>query len=123
MTETFSIADYKKTAKKPAKFRNVWTVVDGIKFQSKREAARWSELRILEAAGAIAALKRQVRFVLTVHHVKVGIFVADFTYIENGQRQVEDSKGRRDSRDPSYQLFKLKAALMKAIYGIEVREV
>ena len=123
MAESISIAEYKKAVKKPNKFKAIKTVVDGIKFDSKREAKRWGELRLLEMDGQIAKLNRQVRFDLIVNGVKVGRLTVDFTYVENRKLVAEDSKGFRKQTDTNYQLFKLKAALVKAIYGIEVKEV
>jgi len=46
-----------------SKYRNRKTVVDGITFDSKREAARWQELKLLERAGEITELERQVEYV------------------------------------------------------------
>lgn len=93
------------------------TEVDGITFDSKREATRWQQLRLLERAGAIAGLVRQVRFELIVNDVKIGRYTADFEYVENGQRVVEDAKGAARSRD-----YILRKKLMLAIYGIEIKE-
>lgn len=106
-----------------SKYRAKRTEVDNIFFASKREASRYSELRLLEKAGAISTLKLQVPFPLIVEGQRVGIYVADFSYVEKGQLVIEDCKGYRDNRSPVYRLFKLKAALVKAIYGQEVREV
>lgn len=123
MSSVLSVKEYKKLAKKPSKYRNVRTMVDGIGFPSKREANRWKELRLLEADGQIEGLLRQPRYELVVSNVRVGTYVADFVYVENNQPVIEDVKGFRDRRRPAYQLFLLKAALVKAIYGIEVRQV
>lgn len=99
------------------KYRNQPTRVNGIRFDSKREAKRWSELLLLEMAGRIANLRRQIRFRLNVLGVEVCQYVADFVYIEAGQMIVEDVKGFRTP------VYRLKAKLMKAIHGIEIREV
>ena len=103
---------------KPAKYRNEPTVVDGVRFDSRKEAARWCELRLLERAGAIADLARQVRFVLEVGGVRVGVYVADFQYREGGERVVEDVK----SEGTRTQVYRLKKRLMLACHGIEIRE-
>lgn len=105
-------------AKLPAisKFGNVPTVVDGIRFHSKREAARYVELRWLESQGHIAELERQVKFDLDVNGVHVCRYIADFRYLENGQRIVEDSKGARTD------VYSMKAKLMLACHGIKVKE-
>lgn len=75
--------------KKRNKFRNVPTVVDGIRFASKAEARRYGELKLLEKAGKIADLELQPRFLLIAGVVYVG----DFAYREDGKRVVEDVKG------------------------------
>ena len=91
---------------------------DGHTFASKRERDRYEELAIMEAAGVIKALKRQVRHPLIVKGVKVGIYVSDFTYRERaaGPLIVEDVKG------PRTQLYLLKKRLMLALYRVEVLE-
>jgi hypothetical protein len=69
------------------------------RFDSKTEAKRWAQLRLLERAGHISELRRQVPFpLLTVGReglaVKFATYVADFVYVENGQRITEDSKAK-----------------------------
>ena len=84
------------------KYHNKKTVVDNIKFDSKLEANRYSELKLLEKAGQIFDLKLQPRFLLQPSfkykgktHRKIE-YVADFEYIENGQVVVEDVKRNRN---------------------------
>jgi hypothetical protein len=98
------------------KFGNKPTVVDGIKFPSKKEAARWMQLKLLERAGAIRDLTRQVRYTLAVNGIKVCDYIADFVYTDGRQQFVEDTKGFRTAE------YKLKAKLMKACHGIEILE-
>jgi hypothetical protein len=67
-------------------------------FDSIGEANRWAALRLREAAGLISDLQRQVRFDLLAHRpdglgAKVGQYIADFTYTEDGSRVIEDFKG------------------------------
>lgn len=72
------------------KYHAVQTEVDGIRFDSKAEAARWSELRLAERAGAITQLERQVKLLLPT-----GItWRIDFTYVEGGVQVYEDVKGK-----------------------------
>ena len=80
-------------ARARSKFGNKWTEVDGIKFQSKLEAKRWGELKLLQKAGTIRNLERQRRFELTVGDVPIGIYIADFSYFERGKPVVEETKG------------------------------
>lgn len=98
------------------KYRNVRTEVDSMFFASKREAKRYTELRLLQKAGQISDLKTQVRYPLDVNGQPVCHYVADFTYAEDGSLVVEDSKGYRTPE------FILKSKLMRAVHGIEVRE-
>lgn len=102
---------------KRSKYGNRKTEVDGLIFDSAREAKRWSELRLLERAGRIADLKRQVRYALDVNGQPICHYVADFVYRADGQPVVEDAKGFRTD------VYKLKAKLMKAVHSITVVEV
>jgi hypothetical protein len=99
------------------KFGNIRTEIDGLSFASKREARRYSELRLLVKAGQITDLKTQVRYPLEVNGQLVCNYVADFAYIEGGELVVEDAKGYRT---PEYVI---KAKLMRAVHAIDVREV
>jgi uncharacterized protein DUF1064 len=101
---------------KPSKMGNVPTIVDGVRFASKREAARWEQLRLLEAAGKITELRRQVPFRLEVCGKLVAKYVSDFVYIENGKHKIEDAKGYRTP------VYKLKRRFMSAL-GHEILEV
>lgn len=76
------------------------TIVGDVKFDSKKEAQRWIELQLLERAGEISNLRRQVRIDLMGQHrpllTKTGRqmrLTVDFAYIENGIEVLEDSKG------------------------------
>ena len=96
--------------------------VDGFLFDSLKEAKRYSELKMLERAGEITALALQPSYDLWVNDMKVCRYRADFTYVTlvngiAGVSVVEDCKG---FKTPEY---KLKKKLMRAIYGIEVKEV
>lgn len=69
-------------------------MVDRERFDSKLEAGRFGSLKLMERAGAISHLMRQVRFPLLVGGVKIGDYVADFTYLDGSHTQViEDAKG------------------------------
>lgn len=105
------------TTAKRAKYHNTRTTVDGIVFDSKREAERWQELRLMEKAGEITDLRRQVPFALTVNRQLVCHYKADFLYIRDGKEIVEDAKGLRTRE------YAIKRKLMRACYGIEIQEV
>ena len=100
------------------KFKNTPTEVDGILFQSKKEATRWRMLLLLQKAGKIKDLSRQVSYRLDVNEQKICTYIADFLYhdVDLDRLVVEDVKG---VRTPEY---KLKRKLMLAIYGIEIKE-
>jgi len=101
------------------KFRNIPTEVDGIKFDSKAEARRYNELKLLERAGEIEHLGLQPKFDLTVNGHLVCRYIADFNYWLRGTRIVEDVKSKV-TRTPQY---RIKIKLLRALTGIEVREV
>lgn len=106
-------------AGKRAKYRNVPTEVDGIKFASKLEAKRYAELKLLEMAGEIKDLAVHTSWLLLVEGFDIGRYVDDFQYIDTRTKRlvVEDTKGiiTPDCR--------IKLKLMKAIHGIDVQIV
>lgn len=106
------------------KYGNQPVIVDGIRFDSIREATRWQELKLLLRAGKIGDLKRQVPFELIPNHVENGkiterrvVYIADFVYNENGDLIVEDAKGKRTKE------YIIKRKLMLWRYEIKIREV
>ncbi len=105
--------------KRPSKYGNKFTIVDGIRFDSKAEAKRWGELKLLERANQISDLERQYRFKLAIGEQLIATYVADFRYFDRAKSEwvVEDVKGVRTAE------FKIKAKLMKALHRVEVVEV
>ena len=103
-------------AKGKSKYRNQHIIIDGIRFMSKKEGSRYLELRILQTAGEISDLRLQVPYQLNKGGTHSLIYIADFVYIENGKEVVNDAKGYRT------EVYKKKRALMKKIYGIEIKE-
>lgn len=104
------------------KYRAIPTVIDGIRFASRKEAARYRDLCLLVKVGQIVNLKRQVKFPLVVNDCHVGNYVADFTYqTAAGETIIEDVKGMRAG--VPYTLFTLKKRLLEATTGLQVREV
>lgn len=119
------------------KYGNHKVTVQGITFDSKREASRYLELQMLEKAGKITNLERQKKFVLIPAQYEPDIigprggkkkgkliehecsYVADFVYCdaETGDLIVEDTKG---VRTPEYIL---KRKMLLYFYGIRIREV
>lgn len=108
-------------AAKQTKYRNVKTTVDGITFDSRAEAHRYSVLRILEKTGHIRNLRRQVPHNLVVNGVKIGAYISDFEYfdIRNNKEIVEDVK----STATKTREYSIKKKLMKAIFGVEITEI
>ena len=106
---------------KPSKYKAVKTEIDGIIFDSKKEAFRYHELKILLRAGEIKQLELQKKNYLEVNKTKLGFYKADFVYREKNQfgeweNIVEDVKGVKTS------IYQLKKKLLLAIYGIKIRE-
>jgi hypothetical protein len=106
-----------------SKYRNMRVIVDGLKFQSKREAKAWCDLKHRERAGEISELRRQVPYQLYASTECGGIvapickYVADFVFIDNRTREtvVADAKGGCITP-----MFRLKQKMMRICYGIEV---
>jgi len=103
---------------KRPKYGNRKVTVGDITFDSAKEAKRWGELQFMVKAGEIRNLERQVRFPIIVNGVKVCTYVADFTYDELSGHVVEDVKSAFTQKDA---LFRLKAKLLKAVLGIDIR--
>lgn len=124
-----------------SKYYSKKVTVDGITFDSKKEARRYQELKLLEKAGKIAALERQVKYLLIpaqrepdVEHYKADgrvkiesgklierecAYVADFRYLDLSNREwvVEDTKGIK-TKD-----YIIKRKLMLWVHGIRIREI
>ena len=103
---------------KPSKYRNVKTEIDGHTFDSRAEARRWRDLCLLERAGAISNIRRQVRFPIVWNGTKICDYVADFVYRETDKvgDTIEDVKG---AKTPAY---RIKRKLMAA-QGQPITEV
>jgi hypothetical protein len=98
------------------------TVVDGIEFDSAKEAKRYAELSALEEAGKIQHLRLQVPFELVPSFECDGVkyramkYVADFVYVRDGKVVVEDCKGFKT------QEYKMKKKLMAYINHVNIEE-
>lgn len=121
-----------------SKYHNKKVVLpDGTVFDSQKEYARWCELRLLERAGEITNLQRQVPFEVIPPYTEVierygkkgqklkdevktiekaTYYYADFTYYENGKLVVEDTKGLKVEPYP------IKRKLMLQKFGIKIKE-
>jgi hypothetical protein len=100
------------------KYRAVKTEVDGIMFDSKREAARYMELVLLERAGEISRLELQPKYDCVVNGKKICTYKADFRYFNANGSVVEDVKGMKTP------VYRLKKKLVEALYpGVKIQEV
>jgi hypothetical protein len=117
--------------------------ITGFEFDSKKEHRRWQELMLLERAGKISNLRRQVKYELiptqreeSTEVYKAGpqkglpkpgtliekecAYIADFVYRDaDGQLVVEDTK----SEATKTEAYKIKRKLLLYKYGIKIREV
>lgn len=110
--------------RKRAKYSNKKTEADGLVFDSRAEAGRWLELRIMERQGMIADLQRQVRYELAPSVKFTGstrakpalCYWADFVYVDvaTGKKVTEDTKGVET------EAYRIKKHLMLSIHGIEI---
>ena len=103
--------------KSKSKYGNKKVVIDGIKFDSKREAQRYGALQLMLKAGLISNLRLQVPYQITVNGMKVCKYIADFVYNDNGKEIVEDVKGVRTEG------YILKKKRMRACLGVVIVEV
>ena len=97
------------------KYNNRPTVIDGYRFDSKLEASRYGELRLLEKAGDIKDLEVHPHYPLEVNGLKICTYEADFRYTDNrGTIHVEDVKGFDTA------VSRIKRKLVKATCEINV---
>ena len=125
-------SEVEKSLKRPIlkgrKYRNQKVVIDGITFDSKREAGRYQELRALASRNLIEDLRHQVPFELAPgvkfsdeSRKKPALrYVADFAYSLDGRLVVEDVKSAITAKAAAY---RIKRHLMLSVHGIEVKEV
>ena len=106
-----------------SKYRSIKTTVDDITFDSKKEAKRYQELKLLQRANKIENLRLQVPYVL-IDKSKYGRqikYIADFVYYDKELKRevVEDTKSEA-TKTPVY---RLKKRLMAERYDIEIKEI
>ena len=109
------------------KYGNKKVVLDGIKFDSRRDADRYAHLKVLERLGEISGLELQKKFVLVpAQRNKAGkvteraiTYRADFYYFDKRQGKwvVEDAKGVKTD------VYKMKKKLMRSVHGLNIVEV
>ena len=94
---------------KKNKYGNRKTTVEGITFDSAKEANRYRELKMLEISGLISDLKIQQRFEIVPKsggNKRARFYIADFTYCEGGKKILEDVKSEITRKNPVYSLKK-----------------
>jgi hypothetical protein len=102
------------------KYHNRKTTIDGITFDSKKEAERYQYLKLLELAGEIHGLTLQPSYDLIAQGGrKVGKYRADFKYNRNGRLIVEDVK----SIATKTAVYRLKKKIVEAVHHIQIVEV
>ena len=108
------------------KYRNRKVIADGQVFDSLKEYRRFCELKLLEQAGEIGGLRRQVKYELlpAQYDRRTGkllersvSYIADFVYQTDGFTVVEDAKGMRTKE------YILKRKMMLHFHGIHIQEV
>jgi hypothetical protein len=103
-----------------SKYHNIKTEIDGIKFDSRKEANRYAELKIMQQGKLIRDLELQPRFELMPAFSKNGkkfrpiVYVADFSYYDilQNKKIVEDVKSKATKTD----VYKLKKKMFERLY-------
>lgn len=99
--------------------------IDGIAFDSAKEAARYRDLKLMQRAGEIRGLQLQVEYELIPKQAgeRACNYIADFVYqdVRTGETVVEDVKGCK--KGAAYSIFTIKRKLMLWRYGIKIVEV
>lgn len=114
------IAAYAELKPKRNKYGARKTVLDGIRFDSKAEAAYYANLKIREREGEIGNVDLQRPYVvLSPTGEVVCTYVADFTFWD----RVEDRFRVIDVKGVETDVFKLKRKLVRAFLGIEIEVV
>lgn len=107
-----------------SKYYSKKITVNGITYDSRKEAKRHQELLLLQRAGRISDLKTQVKFELLPSQRIDGkvaerpvFYVADFAYQQDGKTVVEDTKGFRTRE------YTIKRKMMLYFHGIRIKEI
>lgn len=105
--------------KPPTKYGNERVFFNGKWYPSKHEAGWAALFQNLASRGMISDYKEQERIVLVPSNGKLRsiVYVADFTFVENGNRRVMDAKGFKTKE------YRLKKRLAGLLLGIEIEEL
>jgi hypothetical protein len=103
------------------KYKNIKIELDGITFDSKKEAKYYGILKLKEKAKLIDSFAMQVRYDIVVNNHNIGFYKADFVTYKNGEvLDVIDVKSEMTKKLPVY---RIKKKLIKAIYGFDIVEI
>jgi hypothetical protein len=102
-----------------SKYKAQPTVIDGIRFASKKEGNRYTELKMMERGNLISDLKLQQPIKCVVNGIQVCKYVSDFSYYDREKNAIifEDAKGYKTP------IYNLKKKLVLACTGIVITEV
>ena len=125
-----------------SKYKAVKTTIDGITFDSKKEAKRYTELKLLEKSGMITHLELQPTYDITINGAKICKYKADFRYFtvrQENREQYTNSKGEwivptmtgdkegqivEDVKGFKTPIYRLKKKLVEACFpGTQIKEV
>jgi len=125
-----------------SKYKAVKTTIDGITFDSKKEAKRYTELKLLEKSGMITHLELQPTYDITINGAKICKYKADFRYFtvrQENNEQYYNSKGEwqtptmtgdkegqivEDVKGFKTPIYRLKKKLVEACFpGTQIKEV
>lgn len=108
-----------RTVKRP-KYGNKKKMVNGMEFDSTKEARRYQDLALMQEAGQIRSLRRQVPYGIYIKGQHICGWLADFVYEELiadiWRHRVEDTKGWKTD------VYRLKKKLVEAEYGFKILE-
>jgi hypothetical protein len=105
------------------KYRNSKTKIDGINFDSQKEADYYSKLKLLERAKEIVKFERQVKMPIEINGIHIAYYILDFkVYYPNGNIKHIDikAKDKKTNKWITTDVFKLKKKLIEAIYKIKI---
>jgi len=119
----FNFIDGKLINKKPYnKYGNKKVEVDGFKFDSKKEATYYGQLKLLLKSGEIMGFDRQVKMPITVNGLHIANYVLDFKviYADGSIKYVDVKAKTKDGKWIKTSVFSLKKKLIEAIYNIKI---
>lgn len=99
------------------KYNAIKVKIDGYLFDSKKEARRYQELKLLEKSRAIQDLELQPEFSIEINGQHICKYRADFRYKAEDKTVIEDAKGFKTV------VYKLKKRMVEALYNIKIVEV